>query len=1198
MISRRVKLTALIAIAFGAFAPASSASAAAPQWQLTLSAFPHSFIAGAEGNLTEGPGYQVVAKNGGTAPTSGPYSVVITLSEEISPGAEITGKDQKGNPLSCEASGQTVKCTGAEAIAPGEKVEVKLAVNVAADVSGGVAQAEALLEGGGAETVKAKAETGLGAPAWRLHLVSLPTAFTPGLENHPRYLIVAENVGAAATVGPITIKDTLPGGLTPTSHQQSGCSAAGQTVTCTSANTVEPGLNLIFQVSVEVDPLLSVDVTDEASIEGGGAPPVAVKTITPIGEAARFDLLSGDTGFSTPLGGPDGSPVTQAGAHPYQLTIDFSFSNQRADGLIASVGGGVRDVFVDLPRGMIVDPNGTPVRCTEDRLQSETSPDPNGGCPDASQIGTATALTPFQEGAIPWTSPLYNMVAPPGAPSSFGFNIGGIGLFFHITGALRSGDDYGLSGNTRDLLSLGNFPVLGATIEFWGDPSNPSHDAVRGRCLSRGSGLCPTTPSQRPVVTNPVECPDSPTISRIRADDWEEPGVFHEASYESADLEGNRVVADGCNQLEFKPSIEARPTTNLADSPSGLDVDVHQPQSLDLDHVSPAIMRNLSLTLPQGMTVNPSSADGLGACSQAEAHVHSLAPASCPAASKLGSVEVRTPLQDHPLEGALYLAEPYENPFGSLLALYLAVHDPLTGVVTNLAGRVIPDPSTGQLSTIFEDNPQLPIEDVKAHLFTGPRASLRTPPACATYTSTAEMVPWSAPETPNAHPTDSFAITASPNGGSCPSSTDQLPQSPSFTAGTIAPQAGAYSPFVLKLTRPDGTAEAQKIEATLAPGQVAKLSGIPYCPEADIAKAYSRSKPNEGALEQADPSCPASSEVGEVQVAAGAGITPLHVGGNAYLAGPYKGAPLSLVVITPAVAGPFDLGAVVVRTALALDPETAQVKAVSDPLPRILQGIPLDVRQIYLKMGRPDFTLNPTSCDPFAVNGALTSTLGQSTPLSSPFQVGGCSALAYKPKLALRLKGATKRTGHPALTAVASFRPGDANTKRVQVTLPKSEFLDQAHIGTVCTRVQFAADQCPAASVYGKARATTPLLDQPLEGPVYLRSSSHELPDLVIALQGQVDVVLAGRVDSVGGGIRTTFEATPDAPVTQFTLQMRGGRKGLLVNSANLCRLSLKQTRATVQMDGQNGKARDSFPALKSSCKKAKKPRAHKKHAK
>jgi hypothetical protein len=415
----------------------------------------------------------------------------------------------------------------------------------------------------------------------------------------------------------------------------------------------------------------------------------------------------------------------------------------------------------------------------------------------------------------------------------------------------------------------------------------------------------------------------------------------------------------------------------------------------------------------------------------------------------------------------------------------------------------------------------------------------------------------------------------------------------------LAPQAGAYSPFVLKLTRPDDSQEPQKIDTTLAPGLVAKIAGVPYCSEGAIAQAQSRDKPNEGILERDNPSCPSASQIGSVDVAAGAGITPLHTPGRAYLAGPYKGAPLSVVVITPAIAGPFDLGAVVVRTALNVDPETAKVTATSDLFPRILDGIPLDIRAISIELAKPDFTLNPTNCDPMQITGALTSVTGQSAALASPFQVGGCDALGFKPKLALKLAGATKRTGHPALTATLTYPKGGAyaNVKRAQVTLPRSEFLDQAHIGTVCTRVQFAADACPAASIYGKASATTPLLDQPLSGPVYLRSSSHELPDVAIALSGQVDVVLDGRVDSVNGGIRTTFEAAPDAPVTKFTLQMQGGRKGLLINSANLCKLAPKASRATVEMDGQNGKVYDTSPVLANSCKKAKKKKHHHKRA-
>ena len=423
-----------------------------------------------------------------------------------------------------------------------------------------------------------------------------------------------------------------------------------------------------------------------------------------------------------------------------------------------------------------------------------------------------------------------------------------------------------------------------------------------------------------------------------------------------------------------------------------------------------------------------------------------------------------------------------------------------------------------------------------------------------------------------------------------------MPNTPSFTAGTLSPQAGDYSPFVFKLTRKDDTAEPVRVNTTLPPGLVAKLTGVPYCPESGIARATSRSNPNEGILERNDPSCPAASKVGRLDVATGAGITPLHTSGNVYLSGPYKGAPLSLAIITPAIAGPFDLGTVVSRVALNVDPETAKVTALSDPLPSILYGIPLDIRSIAFQMDRPNFTLNPTSCDPMSIGGEMLTATGTAAPLLVPFQVGGCSALAFKPKLAIRLKGGTTRGAHPALTATVSYpKTGKyANIKMAQVTLPHSEFLDQAHIGTVCTRVQFAADQCPAKSVYGKATATTPILGAPLSGPVYLRSSSHKLPDLVIDLHGQVDIVVAGRIDSVNGGIRTTFEAVPDAPVSKFTLQMQGGKKGLLVNSTNLCRHP-KANKAISEMEGQNGKVFDSEPELANSCKKAKKH--HKKNA-
>jgi hypothetical protein len=395
----------------------------------------------------------------------------------------------------------------------------------------------------------------------------------------------------------------------------------------------------------------------------------------------------------------------------------------------------------------------------------------------------------------------------------------------------------------------------------------------------------------------------------------------------------------------------------------------------------------------------------------------------------------------------------------------------------------------------------------------------------------------------------------------------------------------------LKLARQDGTQQLTGLQATLPEGLLGKLAGIPYCSEAQIAQAQNRSQPNQGALEQQSPSCPAASELGTVSVGAGAGPTPFYASGHAYLAGPYKGAPLSMAIVTPAVAGPFDLGVVVVRAALNIDPVTTQIHAVSDPFPSILHGIPLDLRSVSLKLDRPQFTLNPTSCDPSQLSATLATLPGQSANLASPFQVGGCSSLKYKPSLTLRLKGGTKRADHPKLIATFRAKPGEANTAAAQVKLPPSAFLDQAHIRTVCTRVQFAANACPKGSIYGTATAKTPLLDQTLTGNVYLRSSNHKLPDLVAALKGPdslpVSVELSGRTDSVKGALRNTFEAVPDVPVTSFRLELLGGRRGLIVNSRDIC---AHRYRATVKLDAQSGKTYDTSPLVRNDCGKKGKP--------
>jgi hypothetical protein len=450
------------------------------------------------------------------------------------------------------------------------------------------------------------------------------------------------------------------------------------------------------------------------------------------------------------------------------------------------------------------------------------------------------------------------------------------------------------------------------------------------------------------------------------------------------------------------------------------------------------------------------------------------------------------------------------------------------------------------------------------------------------------MTPWSSPEGADAHPGDSFAISASPAGGACPTSASQLPSSPSVEGGTLAPKAGVYSPFVLHVARADGTQELTKIETTLPEGLLAKLAGVTDCPEAAIAQAESRSRIGEGRTEQEHPSCPASSEVGTVRIGAGAGPAPYYVTGHAYLAGPYRGAPLSLVIVTPAVAGPYDLGDVVVRTALNVDPLTAQVHAVSDEFPHILQGIPLDVRSIDLELARNQFTLNPTGCQKKSITGQVGALEGGSSALQLPFQVGECKALSFKPKLQLILKGSTKHAGHPALKAVLTYPKGGAysNVARAQVNLPHSEFIDQGNLNKTCTRPVLLAGACPPSTVYGTARAWTPLLESPLEGPVFLVGGfGFKLPALVAELNGRIRVLLVGKVDSgKNKGIRNTFEAVPDAPVEKFVLELKGGPKySLLENSENLC---AKPQKAIADFTAQNGLVDNSKVPLQVRCPK------------
>jgi len=1061
------------------------------------------------------------------------------------------------------------------------------------------------------------------ATAWQIKQGADPTILPSGTTNVAQFHLLITNVGGEAAPPGVTVTDTVSAGLTPVPGSSSmppeapaailplyasqesqekarfPCTITGQTVTCAiKTRAVLPGeqFDVFVPVAVEADP--PAMVTNEVTVSSSGAAPAFSAFSAPTGEGSPpFAFSEGPLGLSGSAFDEAGA-TPPAGAHPFDVEL-----SARVSTVVGGTGIKARDPLrslrLELPAGLVANPLAVKERCTLVQLQESVAENPITACPPSSQVGLAhiSILGNLEK----LTVPLIDMVPPPGVPAEFAFDVQG--TILHIRGGLAG--NFHLTAGSEEITA--KFAIPGIKVDLWGIPSDSRHDRQRGgegienRCKEEGGCKIETSPV--PFLTMPTSCTEAVALGAT-ASGWLGSETADSRLFE--DAEGNPTEVNGCNALEFTPTITSKATTNLADSPSGLDFNLHQPQNQQLDGLATAALKDARVTLPAGMTLNAAAANGLDSCTESQIGYapgagkirFSTTPQTCPNASKVGTLEVKTPLLKEKLPGGVYLAKPYKNPFANLTAIYLAIEDPEAGIVAKLAGKVTADPVTGQLSTSFEENPQLPVEDIDLHLFNGARAALTTPLTCGTKTTTSVLTPWSTPEGADVPAADSFE-TQVPAGGSgaCPSSEATAPNNPSFTAGTIAPEAGAYSPFVLKLSRPDGSQRLTGLDTLLPKGLAAKFAGIPYCSEAQIAQAQARSNPNQGAIEKASPSCPLASEVGTVEVGTGSGPTPFYAQGHAYLAGPYKGAPLSLAIITPAVAGPFDLGAVVVRTALFVNSETAQGHAVSDPLPSIIAGVPLDIRSVSLKLERPGgFTLNPTSCDPMAITGSAAMLTGQSAALTSPFQVGGCSALKFKPNLAIALKGGTKRHRFPALKAVLTYPKGNyANIASAQVTLPHGEFLEQSHIGTVCTRVQFAADACPKASIYGKAKAITPLLDKPLEGPVYLRSSSHELPDLVAALHGQLDIDLVGRVDTgKGGGIRNTFEAVPDAPVSKFVLEMKGGKKGLLVNSEDICR---RPQRATVSFDAQNGKAFDATPLIANSCGgKAKKKSAKKGH--
>jgi hypothetical protein len=1066
-------------------------------------------------------------------------------------------------------------------------------------------------------------------PAWAISTDAYsPGHFTAGQSSgKDTYVVIATNVGSKATDGsPITVTDVLPAGLTvnPTPAKpglssfynlrnerdgQSPCTD-GPPVTCTATEVVQPGDALRLTVPVDVDAGAPPLVTNQVSVSGGGALGASDSVQTPVSsDPAPFAIQTLRNTFSD----AGGAATSQAGAHPYQFRIAAQFTTPDSSSIPLSPVEAPHEISADLPKGLVVNPRATTVRCSE--VQLESAPPT---CPDASAVG----IERFTHGlngyaVIAQSEPVYNMVPPPGTPAELAFNVLNLGAVIHLQGRVRSDGDYGLSADARDIPEIGS--VSGVSIELWGNPADPSHDFQRGQCAFQehpASKTCPVPASSTPLLTMPSAC-SGPLATTLRADSWQHRGTFVSKSAQSTDPTGNPVGVNGCESLSYDPSVDAVPSTDQAETGTALDFNVDFPNN-GLDKFGSLAESNTEkavVTLPEGVTINPSVGEGLGFCTPAQyerEQTFSVEGEGCPGDSKLGSLHLTTPLLDEAIDGSVYLAQQddpttsqhgAENPFDTDVALYLILRNTKVGVMVKQALKVVPDPRTGQLVATLEDIPELPFSHFNFHFREGARAALVTPASCGTYTAAAKFYPYSDP----AHPktvTSDFKIAKGVHGGPCPSS-GTPPFNPEYQAGSVNNNAKSYSPFLMRLMRHDGDQDMTKFSTVLPPGVLGKLAGVGKCSDAAIAAA----KDKTGRQEEAGPSCPASAEIGHTIAGAGVGDSLTYVPGHLYLAGSYHGDPLSVVAITPAVAGPFDAGTVVVREALTLNPVTAEVEvdgANSDPIPHILKGIVLKVRDLRVNVDRPDFIVNPTSCDESSARATLfgayrdvfSSLDDVPVSLSARYQAASCASLPFEPLLKIQLKGGTKRGDHPALKAVVNARPQDANIGGAVVTLPPSAFLDQSHIRTICTRVQYVANGgsgggCPKAAQYGYARAWTPLLDEPVEGPVYLRSSDHNLPDLVAALHGIVNVDVVGRIDSFKGGIRSSFETLPDAPVSRFVLTMQGGKKGLVVNSRNLC-FESQRNRAIANFTGQNGTPKDFKPLMRAQC--GKKDRQHHRH--
>jgi hypothetical protein len=1100
-------------------------------------------------------------------------------------------------------------------------------------------------------------------PWW--HITSGSAPVTLPSEGKGQIVLTVQNLGDADADGaitPVRIVDTLPAGLRATgigvlfdgeevedgSDTKFGsvkCVLA--TLSCEFAGVVPPYVTIQIIVSVEVLPGAVSGEVNQAGVTGGGARGASVSRPLTIGET---EPSFGVEDYEMSLEEEGGAVDTQAGSHPFQLTTTLAFDQSAEPAHPPAL---VKDLHFDTPPGLVGNPTVFP-QCSEALFLHQNANRFSDECPANTAIGVAaiTVLVPnLANNPLHFVVPLFNIVPEVGEPARFGFYYDRSPVYLDTS--VLTGDGYAVRVSVDNITQAVTF--ISSRVTLWGVPGAASHDDSRGwSCIDDGGfyeseSMRPCTPlgetHPAPFLMSPTSC-TGPLQTVVEADSWKETGAFRSFPQNPGDP---LPALDGCNELPFKPEVRVAPDVQEASKPSGLKVDVHVPQSVDVDPegLSASDVNDITVALPAGVAINPSAGDGLETCSEGlvgylpgESHppgelrftprvpggIDALQAGEegplepginfCVNASKIGEVAIHTPLLPNPLKGFVYLAAQESNPFGSLMAMYVVAEDPVSGSVVKLAGEVQLCKAAGevidgyacqvlgQIVTTFANNPQLPFEDAELHFFGGERAPLANPSRCGAYTTDATLVPWSGNEPVEASST--FDITSGPNGGPCPG--QSLPFSPSLTGGGLSVNAGWFSPFTATMSRSSGEQNLQSLEVHLPPGLSAILSNVELCPEPQA---------NQG-------ECGPNSLIGETTVAVGVGGEPFTVsGGKFYLTGPYNGtsgctvgtsgcAPFGITFEVPAKAGPFDLAktqhnhpscdCVLVRGKIEVNPITSAITIISDPpgtpdaIPTSIEGIPLEIQHVNAITTRADFQFNPTNCSKMEVTGTIHSSEGGTDTIGVPFQVTNCAYLKFAPKLSVSTSAKTSRANGESLAVkltypIAPFG-SQANIAKVKVELPKQLPSRLTTLQKACTSAQFDADPagCPPGSIVGHGKAITPLIPVPLEGPAYFVSHGGEaFPSLVIVLQGYgvtIDLVGTTFIDKAGI-TSSTFKTVPDQPVGSFELTFPQGPDSALAAHGNLCKTKLTMPTEFVAQNG--AEIHESTKIAVTGCPKAKK---------